>query len=164
MRPYVRPGYTKLTNFVKEVGYDAAREMLASGERQAFWLLHRSGDERIIRRKDWCSEKADWWLRNGRTIPHGRSPDATIIVELAEEQKPGHSERRVAPVATANPGDANGRKRGPKATILGRVKAEMREFDATALCEMTEEAMKAQFDASRDTCRRARQEVSAEQN
>ncbi|PBB77911.1 hypothetical protein CK218_27805 [Mesorhizobium sp. WSM3879] len=56
--------------------------------------------------------------------------------------------------------ESSTRKRGPKPVQLERVKAAMRAFDQTALAVMTEEEMVARFDASRDTCRRARRELS----
>ena len=51
----------------------------------------------------------------------------------------------------------SGRKRGRKATVLDRVTSAMRSFGSDAIAGMSEEAQAAQFSASRDTCRRARQ-------
>ncbi|MBZ9927747.1 hypothetical protein [Mesorhizobium sp. BR1-1-4] len=52
------------------------------------------------------------------------------------------------------------RRRGPAPQKLLGVKAAMADFDRAILDAMTEEAMVAQFKASRDTCRRARRELS----
>jgi hypothetical protein len=54
-------------------------------------------------------------------------------------------------------------KRGPKTGVLERVKAAMvRHNDIDDLRSMTEEVMATTFGASRDTCRRARNEVLSE--
>jgi hypothetical protein len=54
------------------------------------------------------------------------------------------------------PSEKQPKKRGTKPSVRERVMAEMRAFAPADLQAMTEEAMKAQFRASRDTCRRAR--------
>lgn len=52
------------------------------------------------------------------------------------------------------------RKRGPEPKQLMRVKTEMLRLDRSVLNGMKEEQMVAEFNASRDTCRRARKELS----
>ena len=54
------------------------------------------------------------------------------------------------------------KKRGPKPEKLELVKNLMRKMDRGELESLTEEAMAATFDASRDTCRRARNQVLSE--
>jgi hypothetical protein len=57
---------------------------------------------------------------------------------------------------------ASSRKRGPAPVQLERVKAEMRAVDWKDLESWTQEAMKAQLKASRETCCKARREVLSE--
>lgn len=54
------------------------------------------------------------------------------------------------------------RRRGPRPEKTETVKAAMRNFDRAILLSMTEEAMSAQFKASRDTCRKARAKLLSE--
>ena len=56
-----------------------------------------------------------------------------------------------------------GRRRGPRPEQLIRVRQEMRSIPVEELRSMKEEAMKEQFRASRDTCRKARDEILSEQ-
>lgn len=57
---------------------------------------------------------------------------------------------------------AVGKKRGPKMPQLERVKAEMHLLPRDELVALKEAALEAKFGASRDTCRRARNEVLSE--
>ncbi|MGB3445210.1 MAG: hypothetical protein WBA48_00750 [Xanthobacteraceae bacterium] len=76
----------------------------------------------------------------------------TDILKLWPEQK----ERTADVLPFSN-------RRGPKTGVLERVKAAMvSRSDMDDLRSMTEEVMATTFDASRDTCRRARNEVLSE--
>jgi hypothetical protein len=59
----------------------------------------------------------------------------------------------------ANAGRRGRKKRGPKPLQLSRVTSEMQKKTPTELEEMKEEEMAQTFGASRDTCRKARNEV-----
>ena len=63
--------------------------------------------------------------------------------------------------ANKTAGDPSKRKRGPKPVVLPRVKQLMIAYNNAHgnLAAMTEESMVSQFQASRDTCRNARNEV-----
>jgi len=76
-------------------------------------------------------------------------------------------------VPASRPSDATvvslvSRRRGPKPKFLNRVKEEMRrELRSAALTkeelgELTEEGLKVRYQASRDTCRKAKREVLSE--
>jgi hypothetical protein len=64
----------------------------------------------------------------------------------------------------AHKGSEPNRPRGRKPAQRERVKTEMRRLDPSELASMKEEAMAVQFQAARDTCRRARNEVLVENN
>ncbi|MEI8715879.1 hypothetical protein [Mesorhizobium sp. ISC11] len=83
--------------------------------------------------------------------------DDPILEKLRLANSENSSPQLVANLARILP---TPRKRGPKPKKLMSVKTEMLNFDRHILETMTEEAMAEQFKASRDTCRRARQELS----
>lgn len=73
---------------------------------------------------------------------------------------------RPAPMTTsgksAGAPEPAARKRGPKSAVGERVKAEMRTLPPSELKGLKEAAMAVMFGASRDTCRKARDEVLSE--
>lgn len=59
-------------------------------------------------------------------------------------------------------GEGVKRKRGPKPKVFDKVLAEMREVGFGTVKDWTEVAMEAQFNASRDVCRKARDRLESE--
>jgi hypothetical protein len=65
-------------------------------------------------------------------------------------------------IAATDAGQIEPRKRGPKPETMKRVKTEMRAHAADDLSAMKIVEMESTFNASSDTCRRAREEILAE--
>ena len=65
-------------------------------------------------------------------------------------------------IAATDAGQIEPRKRGPKPETMKRVKTEMRAHAADDLSAMKIVEMELTFNASSDTCRRAREEILAE--
>jgi hypothetical protein len=83
-----------------------------------------------------------------KLLPTGAAPAAQIS---GRHSKPINS----APASIS-------RRRGPAPETRERIVAEMKQMPATELRAMKEVAMEIHFGASRDTCRKAREEVLSE--
>ncbi|KAF0140361.1 MAG: hypothetical protein FD153_797 [Rhodospirillaceae bacterium] len=107
--------------------------------------------------------------RDGKRVSITREDMAGLDVDLAHNRLVGGGGSlafdavAIVPVADTTIMDDSHRKRGPMSKVSLRVQSTMRDdlkkYGRKWLEEMTEEAMHAQYDASRDTCRKARHTV-----
>jgi hypothetical protein len=104
-------------------------------------------------------------VRRLLSTPRRRSLIPVELAQHIESPVPEPSSQAAAPGDEASTGSVSrkaptARSRGPRPRQLPRIVNEMRASDQLSrLHAMTEEEMAASFNASRDTCRRARNEV-----
>lgn len=118
----------------------------------------------------WMHGDAEEWLIQDRimtTIGRRAYPSLILVRRetVPDATTPAPKPTRPKLIASRAPSTISKlpRKRGPKATTLDRVIGDMRQAGGfPAIHEMKEEAMKAQFGASRETCRKARGVLESE--
>jgi hypothetical protein len=161
---FILEGFETLDSARDGMGIEALGSALAGFRLKAF-RINFCGEMFLIDPSAWRTQNAREMIETGRTIGHfnrstrQRGRGELIVVRRTVDQKP------VVATTKSNPGarvSRPPRKRGQAAVVLERVKAKMRSFDLKVLASLTEEAMKAEFGASRDTCRRARKEIQSE--
>lgn len=132
---------------------------LEAGEIKAAVLDPWSGEIHPVPVKTWRTSAASRYVSKGRGPIRGLEEGPLLITDAgAQNAKP-----RLAVVGTSNvPKQATKRKTGPKAEKLQAVKESMRTFGWDQVKNMKEAAMACEFNASRDTCRKARRELESE--
>lgn len=137
---------------------DAFKELhrrLEAKELDGVVVDYWSGAKAIISDSVWRRSNADKMIEKEQAPQrHSSNPGRLFIRDV------GWNDKTIAPLPR---GASANRKRGPKVSVKERVKKKMREFgDIEALRTMKEIAMEAEFGASRNTCRKVRNEILSE--
>lgn len=112
-----------------------------------------------IGRAFWSMDEADSAIRFGRT--KGQDGSERYLFLATSDFQAYVKAYEVSAKAVPEQGKPSG-KRGPRPKKLENVKVAMRRMPRPFLASMKEVEMSATFEASRDTCRKAREEVLSE--
>jgi hypothetical protein len=137
MKPFTPPGFVRVADIDDR---STMRERLAIGELEAVVWNPATGELTEIWKDFWLKDWSAHLIASGVFLNGIKREPLPVLLKVP------------APAASAAPVSG---KRGPKISVLERVKREMQLVGLETVRGMKEVEMECRFKASRDTCRRA---------